>query len=165
MRYWLYITVCLGLVAQGMAARTKTTQANLQTAAIVLDIIDAHGSATNCDSIALPDSIDQSIITLRGFSKKASDSKESFLVQNNSSHRISAIRITLRYTTLDGAMIHERNAVIPIILNPGDTQVATIKSFDSQRLFYYYAGPKPRKTATPFKVAYRLTGYDIPIGH
>lgn len=153
------------MVVQVVAARTKTTQANLQTAAIILDIIDAPITATGSDSIALSDSIDQSIITLRGFNKKASDSKESFLVQNNSTHRISAIRITLRYTTLNGVMIHERNAVIPIVLNPGDTQLATIKSFDNQRLFYYYAGPKPRKNATPFKVAYRLTGYDIPIGH
>lgn len=165
MRQWLYIIICIVLVVQGVAARTKTTQANLQTAAIVLDIIDSPKTAINSDSMALSDSIDQSVVTLRGFSKKASDSKETFMVTNNSAHRISAIHITLRYTTLDGSMIHERNAVIPIILNPGDTQIATIKSFDTQRLFYYYAGPKPRKNATPFKVAYRLTGYDIPIGH
>lgn len=161
MARWIYIALCIAAIFP-ISARTRTTQANLQTAAIVLEPIPMP---TGNDSIASPDDIDQHSITLRGFNKKAGDSKESFIVTNNTGHRISAIRITLRYTTLDGSMIHERGVVVPITLNPGDTQVATIKSFDTQRLFYYYAGPKPRKAATPFKVAYRLTGYDIPIGH
>ncbi len=164
MKRLLLITTIAALTVGALAARTRTTQAHLTTAAIVLDVIEPAATGTGTDTIAGAD-IDQGSITLRGFNKKAGDSRESFLVTNNTDHRISAIRITLRYTTLDGSMIHERKVVVPITLNPGDTQVAVIKSFDTQRLFYYYAGPRPRKAATPFKVAYRLTGYDIPIGH
>ena len=54
---------------------------------------------------------------------------------------------------------------MPVKLLPGETQLVSIKSFDVQRLFYYYAGPQPRKSATPFQVAYRLTGYDIQVGN
>ena len=46
----------------------------------------------------------------------------------------------------------------------GETQLVAVRSFDVQRLFYYYGGPQPRKVATPFKVAFRLLGYDIPVG-
>ena len=49
-------------------------------------------------------------------------------------------------------------------LKPGETKLVSVKSFDVQRLFYFYAGPQPRKQATPFKVAFRLVGYDVPVG-
>ena len=54
---------------------------------------------------------------------------------------------------------------MPVSLKPGESKLVSVKTFDVQRLFYYYAGPKPRKQATPFKVAFRLTGYDIPVGN
>lgn len=164
MKRWLCILILALVTAQGWA-RTKTTQANLLTASIVLDNIPDVADKADSDSLKADEAIDQHIITLRGFNKKVGDSKESFLVTNNSDQRMSAIRLTLRYSTLDDSMIHERDVVIPISLNAGETGVATIKTFDTQHMFYYYAGPKPRKSATPFKVAYRLTGYDITIGH
>ena len=53
---------------------------------------------------------------------------------------------------------------VTVSLKPGETQLVAVRSFDVQRLFYYYGGPRPRKVATPFKVAFRLLGYDIPVG-
>lgn len=157
----LLAAALIALIALTTAARTRTTQNNLRTANIVLEAIPVTHAA---DSAAVA-AVDQHAITLRGFTKRASDAKESFLVTNNTDHRISAIRITLRYTTIGGDMIHERTIAVPIMLNPGETQLATVKTFDTQRQFYYYAGQKPRKAATPFQVAYRLMGYDIPVGY
>lgn len=149
----------LALVTSMAMARTRTTQKQLKSnSQIVEQIPDA----------SVPDSLlrdlEPNAVTLKGYSKKASDSRESFFVTNNTNHRISHIRLLMRYSQMNGEMLHERTATVEVDLKPGETRLVAIKTFDVQRLFYYYAGPKPRKNATPFKVAFRLVGYDIPVG-
>jgi len=142
-------------------ARTRTTRKNLRSLEVPVMTLDSSDGL-------LPDSlqtIDPDAVTLKGYSKRASDSKESFFITNNTSHRMSAVRLLLRYTTMNGEMLTQRQVTVPVSLKPGETKLVSIKSFDVQRLFYYYAGPQPRKQATPFKVAFRLTGYDIPVGN
>ena len=142
-------------------ARTRTTRKNLRTVEIPVMALEA-------DDALLPDSlvaVDPDAVTLKGYSKRASDSKESFFITNNTTHRMSAVRLLLRYTTMNGEMLTQRSVTVPVSLKPGETKLVSIKSFDVQRLFYYYAGPQPRKQATPFKVAFRLTGYDVPVGN
>ncbi len=146
-------------VAVASMARTRTTQSQLKSnSQLVEQIPDA----------SVPDSllrdIEPNAVTLKGYSKKVSDSRESFFVTNNTKHRISHIRLLMRYSQMNGEMLHERTATVEVDLKPGETRLVAIKTFDVQRLFYYYAGPKPRKSATPFKVAFRLVGYDIPVG-
>lgn len=154
----ILITFLVAVTGTTMA-RTRTTQKNLKNnSQIVEQIPDAN----------VPDSllrdIEPNAVTLKGYSKKASDSRESFFVTNNTNHRISHIRLLMRYSQMNGEMLHERTANVEVDLRPGETRLVAIKTFDVQRLFYYYAGPKPRKSATPFKVAFRLIGYDIPVG-
>lgn len=142
-------------------ARIRTTRKNIRSTEVPVMTLE------QTDSL-LPDSltrIDVNAVSLKGFSKRASESKESFFITNNTSHRMSAVRLLMRYTTMDGEMLTQRVVNVPVSLNPGETKLVSVKSFDVQRLFYYYAGPQPRKQATPFKVAYRLTGYDIPVGN
>ena len=153
------LSVLLAVVAVAAMARTRTTQSQLKSnSQIVEQIPDAN----------VPDSLlrdlEPNAVTLKGYSKKASDSRESFFVTNNTRHRISHIRLLMRYSQMNGEMLHERTATVEVDLRPGETRLVAIKTFDVQRLFYYYAGPKPRKSATPFKVAFRLVGYDIPVG-
>ena len=149
------------LCVNTLDARTRTTRKNLQSQDIpVLTLESTDG--------LLPDSlaeIDPNAVTLKGYSKRASDSKESFFITNNTKHRMNAVRLLLRYTTMRGEMLTQRAVTVPVSLKPGESKLVSVKSFDVQRLFYYYAGPKPRKAATPFQVAFRLTGYDIPVGN
>jgi hypothetical protein len=159
MKCKLLILLLVLEVAAAGNARTRTTQAQLKNnSQVVEQIPDA----------AVPDSLlrelEPNAVTLKGYSKKASDSRESFFVTNNTNLRISHIRLLMRYCQLNGEMLHERTATVEVDLRPGETRLVAIKTFDVQRLFYYYAGPKPRKGATPFKVAFRLVGYDIPVG-
>ncbi len=159
MKCKLLILLLVLEVAAAGNARTRTTQVQLKNnSQLVEQIPDA----------AVPDSLlrelEPNAVTLKGYSKKASDSRESFFVTNNTNHRISHIRLLMRYSQLNGEMLHERTATVEVDLRPGETRLVAIKTFDVQRLFYYYAGPKPRKAATPFKVAFRLVGYDIPVG-
>ena len=142
-------------------ARTRTTRKNLQSLEVPMVALESPDGL-------LPDSLtqlDPNAVSLKGFAKRASDSKESFFITNNTDHRMSAVRLLLRYTTMQGEMLTQRTVTVPVSLKPGETKLVSIKSFDIQRLFYYYAGPKPRKQATPFQVAFRLTGYDIPVGN
>ena len=142
-------------------ARVRTTRKNLRSTEVPVAVMDT------ADGL-LPDSlaqVDPGAVTLKGYSKRASDSKESFMITNNTDHRMSAVRLLLRYTTMQGEMLTQRSVTVPVSLMPGETKLVSVKSFDVQRLFYYYAGPQPRKSATPFQVAYRLTGYDIPVGN
>lgn len=158
MKHIALILVLL-LTATAVQARTRTTQTQLKNNSQVVEQIP---------DTWVPDSLlrelEPNAVTLKGYSKKASDSRESFFVTNNTNHRISHIRLLMRYSQMNGEMLHERTATVEVDLKPRETRLVSIKTFDVQRLFYYYAGPKPRKAATPFKVAFRLVGYDIPVG-
>lgn len=158
MRHTITFVLLMLLLAVAVGARTKTTQASLKHAAAVVEMLPADSSQ---DSGA---GIEPGAVTLRGYAKRASDSKETFFVTNHTRHRISRVSLLLRYSSLGGAMLHERTVTVPVMLRPDESQLVSIKSWDVQRLFYYYNGPKPRKRATPFKVAFRLVGYDIPVG-
>ena len=161
-RHLIVFTFLLALLcANTVDARTKTTRKNLRSLEVPVAMMEASDDL-------LPDSlqgVDPNAVSLKGFSKRASDSKESFFITNNTTHRMSAVRLLLRYTTMQGEMLTQRTVTVPVNLKPGETKLVEVKSFDVQRLFYYYAGPQPRKQATPFKVAFRLTGYDIPVGN
>ncbi len=153
----LLILLCVNT----LDARTRTTRKNLRSVEVPIAVLESSDGL-------LPDSlidIAPNAVTLKGFSKRASDSKESFFITNNTKHRMSAVRLLLRYTTMKGELLTQRTVTVPVNLKPGETKLVEVKSFDVQRLFYYYAGPQPRKQATPFQVAFRLTGYDIPVGN
>ena len=144
-----------------MGARVRSTRKNLRSTEVPVAVLDT------VDGL-LPDSlmtVDPAAVTIKGFAKRASDSKESFFITNNTRHRMSAVRLLMRYTTMNGELLTQRSVTVPVSLKPGETKLVEVKSFDVQRLFYYYAGPQPRKQATPFKVAFRLTGYDVPVGN
>lgn len=130
---------------------------------------------TGCDSLSASDTVctagtvtrlpefDENAVTLRGFNKRATDNYETFFVRNNLQFCIAGITVILRYTDMDGALLHERTLHVPCELQPGKSRQVSINSFDRQRIFYYYLSGKPRKSATPFKVSARLMGYDITI--
>ena len=165
-RFDKHITLLLALMlialcVNTMDARTKTTRKNLRSLEVPVAVLET-------DDGLLPDSlngVDPNAVSLKGYNKRASDAKESFFITNNTKHRMSAVRLLLRYTTMQGELLTQRTVTVPVSLKPGETKLVEVKTFDVQRLFYYYAGPQPRKQATPFKVAYRLTGYDIPVGN
>ncbi len=151
------------LCVTSLDARIRSTRKNLNTDQVPVAVMTASDSL-------MPDSLDLTAVSpdavsLKGFSKRASDSKESFFITNNTRQRMSAVRLLLRYTTMNDELLTQRVVTVPVNLKPGETRLVSVKSFDVQRLFYYYGGPRPRKQATPFKVAFRLTGYDVPVGN
>ncbi|MBP5560759.1 MAG: hypothetical protein J6X70_03025 [Muribaculaceae bacterium] len=157
MRKLMTLMAFVALIAAATQARTRTTQSGLRDDGTpVENIADVEIDST----LAL----DPHAVTLRGFAKRASDTKETFFVTNNTEHAISHVCLLLRYRTLDDEMLHERTVTVTVGAAPGETRMVSVPSFDKQRLFYYYNGPRPRKSATPFKVGFKLLGYDIPVG-
>ena len=121
MKRFLLAIVLTALAAGAAHTRVKTTQPYLSTNAITVPVI-----TISTDTTAVPTGIPDNAISLRGFHKRASDSKESFFVTNHLSHRISCIRVLFRYSTLDGQMLTERVVSIPVDLRPdavGDHQI------------------------------------------
>ena len=105
-------------------ARTRTTRKNLQSMEVPVVALESSDGL-------LPDSlvdIDPNAVTLKGYSKRASDSKESFFITNNTSHRMSAVRLLLRYTTMNGEMLTQRAVTVPVNLKPGETKLVSVKA-------------------------------------
>ena len=158
MKKVLLILLALALVMPVVARKTKTTQSTLRNSSAVIEAMPVDPAEK------VPEGVEPNAVTIKGYSKRASDNKESFLVTNNTNHRMSQIVLKMRYTTVSGALLHERTATVSVSLKAGETQLVSIRSWDVQRLFYYFSGPKPRKSATPYKLSYRLMGYSIPVG-
>ena len=99
-------------------------------------------------------------IVLKGYSKRLSDRYETFFVTNNTGSPIGHVTITFVYTDMKGATLHSRTETVACNLAQGETAMAQIRSFDTKRL-YYYAGPKPRRSATPYKLKVRIESYEV----
>jgi hypothetical protein len=118
------------------------------------------------DSVTVPCSPLQFIdgaVTIKGFDKRASDSRETFFLTNHTSLRISRIVLSFRYSDMKGHVIHEREVAVDCDLPSGATRQATVKTFDVHHIFYYYLSGKPRKSATPFQVSARILRYDVMV--
>lgn len=100
-------------------------------------------------------SIDQARIT--GYDKTASSSTESFFLTNTTDRTLSGIDFTLTYYSLDGRQLHSRHVEIDCAIPPGETRKYDIKSFDTQKSFYYYKSRPPRRrSATPFRITVQI---------
>lgn len=100
-------------------------------------------------------------IKIRGFDKKISDSQESFFITNNTGYGISRIKIKLEYYDIDGNLLHNRVEMVECEISDGETRMTSIPSFDKTHNYYYWKSRKPKRSATPFKAAYKILRYDI----
>ena len=126
LRSLLFIAVAT-LAALCAVSRTRTTQSHLRTDNVPVEVLITG------DSI---EGVNASDITLRGFAKRASDSKESFFITNNTTHRMSAVRLLLRYTTMSGEMLTQRTVTVPVSLKPGESRIVSF-TIDADLLKFY----------------------------
>ncbi len=157
------ISILATVLVMGVGfARVKTTRSGLVLKAdaspnLVVETPDAKGDSLGDVRFK------KGGIVIKGFCKRASDRKESFFVTNNTGTRITGIKLQIRYTDMEGKMLHQRNVDLDCDLEDKQTEQVTVKSFDAQRAFYYYGGDKPRKKATAFKVQMHVISYDVPV--
>lgn len=166
------LLLCLAALATATAQRVTTTRDNLSAnERVTLDSPGRSRTATPDSAAspgrartAVPDTVSPGDITLRGYSKRPMDNKESVMVTNNTGHTIAAVHVHLTYRTMSGEVFNERDVTIRAVLEPGKTTVSEFRTFDTHHEFYYHGSGKPRKSATPYDVSYTLLGYDITIG-
>ena len=111
-----------------MGARVRSTRKNLRSTEVPVAVLDT------VDGL-LPDSlmtVDPAAVTIKGFAKRASDSKESFFITNNTRHRMSAVRLLMRYTTMNGELLTQRSVTVPVSLKPGETKLVEVKAAAAQ---------------------------------
>lgn len=101
-------------------------------------------------------------VKMIAYSKKKSDARESFMLVNNTTHHISHVEITFRYTDVNGAQLHERTEMVECDLPAHSTRQASVKSWDKGNRFYYYKD-KSRKGAIPYKVMIKVQSYDVRV--
>lgn len=95
-------------------------------------------------------------IRFYGFDKTASAAFESFFIINNSDSCIANISVLITYRDMKGRQLHARTATFDCDIPPRQTRRQDIKSWDTQKAFYFFQSAKPRRQATPFKVSFDL---------
>lgn len=147
MRIPLLLVISL-IGINSLAQNTTRKKLRLDPKALVVETTAAS------DTIYYPPS---DSISLYGYEKTQTSTKESFFVNNRSSEDICKIRITLTYSDLHGALLHQRDVDINLDLAAGETRFTSIKSWDSNKL-WFYTGTQARHNAysTPFDVSYKI---------
>lgn len=91
-----------------------------------------------------------------GFDKTVGSNNESFFIINGLDTGIRELEIEITYIDMKGRQLHKRKARIDCDIPARDTKRTDIKSWDTQKSFYFHQSAKPRRQATPFDVKIRL---------
>ncbi|MDE6785936.1 MAG: hypothetical protein K2J46_02710, partial [Muribaculaceae bacterium] len=66
------------------------------------------------------------------------------------------MEIEITYFDMQGRQLHKRTVPLSVNVPPHETIRTDIKSWDTQKSFYYHKSAKPKRQATPFNVKLRL---------
>lgn len=155
--------VCL-LSSSGCHARKiKTTRSVKKTRTYGQQDMSTCDSVCSLDSYPyFADSI-ASKIRFYGFDKTISSSSESFFIVNGLNFDINGLNILITYLDMNGRMLHSREVSLEECdLPAGETRRFDLKSWDTQKSFYFHQSVKPRRQATPFDVKISLLSVRIP---
>ena len=101
------MTTAMALTATG---KVKTTRKSLRSDAVQVGewvMTDSRGGEVDTTRTDTADvKFRKGAITIKGYVKRASDSRESFLITNNTGRRITRVRMLMRYSDTEGSMIH-----------------------------------------------------------
>lgn len=135
-------------------AKTDTLRKGL-SATTQIELIERLG---NKDTGTYADSI-----VFSGYNKSLNDSYETFYVTNNTPFDISRLIIRFSYTNIKGEVLHEEEYDIQCLIPAGTTRQLSVRTWDKQHNHYYYKSRKPRRSAVPYHVKYKLLRYDVAI--
>ncbi len=115
----------------------------------------------NCETDSLRFEMLCEDIVFTGYDKPLTSARETWIVQNNTDAAIRSMRVEITYLTPEGKLLHKREADVKSAVPAGETRMVEVKSFDSQKSFYYYKSQAPRRSATPYMVKIRIVSIVI----
>ncbi len=101
-------------------------------------------------------------IRFYGFDKTVGSSVESFFISNGLEMPIDGLEIEIIYSDMKGRQLHKRRVILDINVPPGETIRTDVKSWDSQKSFYFHQSAKPKRQATPFDAKIDLISVCLP---
>lgn len=140
----LLATTALLISAICQADRVVTTRKKL----IIQPTPTIQESLAPTDTITTP----QTEVRFCGYEKALNASRETIFIQNLTDTTILAICLTIEYLDSSKRSIHKRSLRLQTDIPPHQTRRYDLKSWDTQKSYYYINGSKPRKTATPYDV-------------
>ncbi len=103
----------------------------------------------------------RNLIRFYGFDKTVTSSKESFFVVNGLDNQISVMTVEITYFDMQGRQLHQALLSIDCDIPAGETRRVDIKTWDTQKAFYFHQSAKPRRQATPFDVTITLKSIEM----
>ena len=119
-----------------------------------LIIIEENDSTFNFDEI-------REKIRFYGFDKTVTSQKESFFISNRLDRQAAAFEIEITYFDMQHRQLHQRLVQVECEIPPGETRRVDVKSWDTQKAFYFHQSAAPRRQATPFDVRLRLKSLSL----
>lgn len=147
------------VVGSAFAQRVDSTRKKLR----VLTSSDTTESIIDTVKVTNTAVFNADVVSLRGFSKRAGESKESFLLINHSNMHLSRVVLLFRYFDTNNVLFHEREVIVECDLPPYSSRVTSIKTFDEGHNYYYYNTKNLKEGAVAFKVGFTLLRYDIVV--
>ncbi len=136
---------------------TKLSTEGLDTIAMTAGSITVCSPCVSCNK-----GYNLEQVVFSGFEKKAESTKESFFITNNTDRPLIAVDIYIEYLTMDDRQLHKRYLSLTCDIPAGETRNADIKSWDTQKSFYYYkSGAPARRKASPFKIKITTVSYNL----
>lgn len=93
-------------------------------------------------------------VVFSGYDKKRSSDKESFFVTNKSDRVLTGINLYITYKDSYGRQLHKQFLKLLCNILPGETNKIDIRSWDTQRSFYYVKSEDNPKKGSPFTVEF-----------
>lgn len=113
--------------------------------------------ASQCEDCNNGYRLDQ--VVFAGFDKNRNSSVESFFITNNTDRTLTGITLYIEYLTPEGRQLHKKFVKLSCRIPAGETRKADIKSWDTQRSFYYIKSNPGRSGGTPFDVRFDPVAY------
>ncbi|MDE6359927.1 MAG: FxLYD domain-containing protein [Muribaculaceae bacterium] len=140
----LAIIATLLTLCPAAADRVVTTRKNLKPAETAPTPETSH----TYDTLVSP----TGAVRFCGYEKTIRASKETLFIENKTDSAISSISLTIEYIDNTGRQIHRRSLRQTTDIPPHQTRRYDIRSWDTQKTYYYKNGEQPRKSATPYDI-------------
>lgn len=101
-------------------------------------------------------------IRFYGFDKTVGSNMESFFISNGLDQKVSGMEVMITYYDMSGRQLHKQTVRISCDIPAGETKRTDIKSWDTQKSFYFHRSATPKRQATPFDVRIELISVSLP---